>query len=479
MNRHGVLDRFYRVRQTRLAMSSTTPVMSEHFELTIWRLKAGLEKKFSKGHPWVFSSDLDQSPKGVTAGAFIELRNSADQFLAFGYGNPATLIAFRTLARIPIGRDARQLTAFLAGVLEQAARLRNSVGIDRLSHRLIFGEADGLPGVVIDRYVGNSVDGSRGQVFVIQSSTAGADHLLPYLISSILNFASQELAFGGEGRSLPTAIVVTQDSSARGIEGLKKEPRRVVQGWPGFEAGTFRIEVQSVAGLAPYWVNFIEGQKTGFFLDQRLNVRLAWPLFAHALAVAKQQGRKAKVLDLFCYVGQWAVQVSLAAKVQNGAPNIAPNVAPNCVVEVDLADASAAALALASRNVEEVGGVPVVRKMDVVQDIGKLAVGQYDIVICDPPAFAKKKKDLPIGLAAYQKLNREAIRRVRPGGVFVTCSCSGLVTDEDFEMMLAQAVRASGRDVRWVAHGGHGEDHPMISAFPQGRYLKGWIGVVL
>lgn len=466
MNRHGVLDRFSSLRQTRLAMSSTSPVKSEQFELAIWRLKAGLEKKFSKGHPWVFSSDLDQSPKGVSPGAFVELRSSADQFLAFGYGNPTTLIAFRTLARIPVGRDARQLIGFLSGVLEQAARLRHSVGIDRLSHRLIFGEADGLPGLVIDRYVGKSPDGTRGQVFVVQSSTAGADQLLPFLLSSLLGFASGDLAFSGEGRNLPTAIVVTQDSSARGIEGIKKEPRRVVQSWPGFEPSSFQIEVQSVAGVAPYWVNFVDGQKTGFFLDQRLNVRLAWPLFERAIALAVQQGRRLKMLDLFCYVGQWAVQASLATKMQNGA------------IDVDLADASAAALALASRNVEEVGGTAVSRKMDVVQDIGKLPVGQYDIVICDPPAFAKKKKDLPTGLAAYQKLNREAIRRVRPGGVFVTCSCSGLVTDDDFESMIAHAVRASGRDVCWIVRGGHGEDHPSISEFPQGRYLKGWIGVV-
>ena len=433
----------------------------------IWRLRAGLERKFAKGHPWVFSNDLDQSPKGLPAGALVELRDSRDAFLALGYGNPATLISFRTLSRSPV----KSMVTLMEEKLQAAAEIRHASSVDRFSHRLLFGEADGVPGVIVDRYLAVDPDDATGkaQVFVIQSSTAGADQILPSLKLAIPRFANRSQAFHGRGAELETLIVVAQDSSSRAIEGLIKKPRETFGDWGSLDAKNVTIAVQggesAVGAAALYDVNFIEGQKTGFFLDQRLNVRLAWPLIQEALGRAKRENRECRVLDLFSYVGQWSVQVARAAK------GILP-------VTITMADASMAALDLAAKNTRRAGGLSDPRKMDILHDIGNLAIGGYDIVICDPPAFIKKKKDMPTGRAAYVKLNREAIKRVRPGGVYVSCSCSGLMTDEDFVEALADAKRASGREILWLAHGGHGEDHPFRSEFPQGRYLKSWIGIV-
>lgn len=446
---------------------------------TIWRLRAGLEKKFSKGHPWVFSNDLDQSPKGLPPGSLVELRDSRDGFLAIGYGNPSTLIAFRVLSRDPVSN----FSVLLRAKLETAARVRHASGVDRFSHRLVFGEADEIPGVIIDRYLAvaattepeSVTDGDRNskplaQIFVIQCSTAGADQLIPALRDAIAKFENRGLAFGGEGSDLRTLIVLAQDSSSRAIEGLDKKSRETLGDWGEMDPRAVAIAVQSGQSAtegfpALYDVNFIDGQKTGFFLDQRLNVRLAWPLMKRAAERAKAAKRELKVLDLFSYVGQWSVQIARASQEFGPA-------------KITMADASALALEFAAFNTRRAGGVADPRKMDILNDLSKLEVGGFDIVICDPPAFIKKKKDHPTGRAAYVKLNREAMKRVAPGGVFVSCSCSGLLTDEEFVEVLADARRASGREITWVSHGGHGEDHPYRSEFPQGRYLKGWIGVV-
>jgi 23S rRNA (cytosine1962-C5)-methyltransferase len=437
---------------------------------TIWRLRHGLEKKFSKGHPWVFSNDLDQSPKGHPSGSFVELRDSRDQFLAFGYGNPTTLIAFRLLSRMPIS----SVGEFLKAVFAKAANSRNLTGVDRFSHRLIFGEADGLPGIIVDRYL--TTRPLVSQVFVVQSSTAGGDQLLPELRQTLLEFPERERAFSGRGGELPTVIVLAQDSSSRAMEGLSKLQRECLlpasvssEEFDGRRA-TIAVQVgESVArdSYVEYDVDFIEGQKTGFFLDQRLNVRLSWPMVSRLAKRCAEEGRTLKVLDLFCYVGQWSVQIAEAAK------------SAGAKAEITIADASASALEMAARNVERVGAAQVVvKKSDILAEISQYPVGTYDVVICDPPAFIKKKKDHPTGRAAYLKLNREAIKRVKSGGLFVSCSCSGLLLEAEFDEMLSDAKRLSGREVLWVARGGHGEDHPSRSEFPQGRYLKGALGIV-
>jgi 23S rRNA (cytosine1962-C5)-methyltransferase len=427
--------------------------------MNVWHLKKGSEKKFRFGHPWVFSNELAQSPKGIPAGALIELRDYQGSFLARGYGHPNSLIAFRTLT-------TRERSAIDAGFFHerflQASRLRRIAGISGFSHRLCFAEGDYLPGLVVDRYV---LDPS-GQVFVVQSSTAGMDQQLPLVFEALELLVNDE---HNKDSTLPdwenTSIVLANDSKSRMMENIAVEAKTIIRKAQGFVPEAARLIVQP--GLPElkrliFEADLIGGQKTGFFLDQRFNIQIALR-FAKDLAVEK---RELRVLDLCCYIGQWGAQLS------HLATSLGSHTTVTCV------DSSAKALELAQRNVEKHGGAADARKMDVLDAMDKLERRAYDVVICDPPAFIKKKKDIPNGSQAYFKMNREALRRVNGGGLFVSCSCSGLFVEEDFRSMLARASAAYEGEVRWLARGGHSPDHPQRPEFPQGTYLKSWFGIV-
>lgn len=444
-------------------------------EMTIWHLKKGSEKKFRWGHPWVFSSELAQSPKGIVPGELIELRDYTGAFLAIGYGHPNSLISFRTLSSSSKTEiDAR---FFRDRFTAHACRI---AGVANESHRLCFAEGDFLPGLIIDRYALAAKE-RPSQTFVVQASTAGMDRLMPLVLEGLEEFvrelAREESSDSSRGRtqteeglgSSPTwedsAVVVANDTKSRVMEGLPIEPKRVDKSLPEFWPAATRILVQgSLSGIpaAQFDVDLIGGQKTGFFLDQRSNV-------AHAARVVQEilaRKKSIRVLDLFCYVGQWGTQLAHLATQLGGH------------AEVTLVDASQTALELAAKNVERHGGRAVLEKRDILGEIGQFENGAYDVVICDPPAFVKKKKDLPTGSQAYFKLNREAIRKTARGGLFVSCSCSGLFDETEFRTMLAKVSVPLGDRVRWVLRGSHSVDHPQRPEFPQGTYLKSWMGVI-
>lgn len=449
----------------------------------IWRLKRGSEKKFKQGHPWVFSSELAQSPKGIAAGDLIELQDDRGQFLAFGYGHPQSQISFRTLST---RADVQPDQQFFDDRLRQAQNLRVRTGVHRASHRLVFAEADFLPGLIIDRYRLQSPEAA--QVFVVQASTAGIDRLLPQILNAIENLVAFE-----NGDFNRTSIVIANDSKSRLIEGLSAEPKKIVRQGALTNPEHATILIESASSTVFYssaqlahmsaatddlamTVDFINGQKTGFFLDQRSNIQLAMRSFDGLIEEAKSLSaskppKVLRVLDLFCYVGQWGAQLARAA-ADHGI---------EC--EVTLVDASAGALQIAAENVERqdagrglVRAVPI--KLDILDHLAQLQAEPFDVVICDPPAFVKKKKDLPAGSAAYFKLNREALKRVRAGGLFVSCSCSGLFDEAEFRAMLSRLTAQNRHAMRWTARGSHSPDHPQRPEFPQGTYLKSWIGWV-
>lgn len=430
----------------------------------VWHLKKGSEKKFRFGHPWVFSSELAQSPKSVEAGGLVELRDYSGAFLGLGYGHPNSLISFRTLSLTNLESLGEE---FFVARLKAASLARHRVDLTSYSHRLIFAEGDYLPGLIVDRFaIANS---ETKQAFAIQSSTAGMERLLPVFLKALETWVIDEAAQGRSPSWDETAVVVANDSKSRAMEGLEAQPKRIEKSSPGFD-GSAQIILQPVLeGLKPaiFDVDFIGGQKTGFFLDQRLNVQLAAPV-VHDLALeAAKAGRTLKILDLFCYVGQWGAQLAQVA-TNAGAK-----------VEVTLVDASQKALELAARNVERHGGIAVVQKSDVLEELARFDKEAFDVVICDPPAFVKKKKDLPTGGPAYYKTNREALRKTRAGGLYISCSCSGLFDESEFRLMLAKVMASAGtRRVRWIARGSHSADHPQRPEFPQGTYLKSWLGIV-
>ena len=432
-----------------------------------WLLKKGSEKKFKAGHPWVFSSELAQSPKGVLPGGLIQLCDSAGTPLAVGYGHPNSMISFRTLSLD--GRDQID-SEFFVRKFRTAFAARQLAGVADHSHRFIFAEGDFLPGLVIDRFFLDNLPPDKAmssQCFVIQSSTAGIDRLLPFVLEGLEKFVSE---IDTRVSWAASSVVFANDSKSRTMEGIEVQAKRVEKSAPEFNGSSSVIVVQPPFEKMPptlFEVDFLGGQKTGFFLDQRSNVQLASRTVRELAKRAKFENRTLKVLDLFCYVGQWGAQLASVAR-NEGAD-----------VEVTLVDASAKALELAGRNVERAGGRAVIRKLDILDALAaEFEKSSFDIVICDPPAFVKKKKDLPTGSQAYAKVNRDAIRKTKPGGLFVSCSCSGLFTEDEFREMLSKVTLSAPRPTRWIARGSHGPDHPQRPEFPQGTYLKSWFGLI-
>jgi 23S rRNA (cytosine1962-C5)-methyltransferase len=330
------------------------------------------------------------------------------------YVNPKSLIAARMLEtwKIP---DA----AWLLGRIRLAMVLRDRL-YAKPYYRLVYGESDGLPGLVIDRF---------GSSCVVQIGTAGMEQFKPQIQEALAQ------AFKCD------AILFKNDSSAREMEGL---PSYVETAKGSFDKPSLVIE----DGLE-YQAQLLEGQKTGWFFDQAANRR----------ALPKYIRRGAKVLDVFSYVGAWGVRAA-----HSGA------------AEVTCIDSSASALELAAANAARNGAKLVTRKgdaFDVLEDLVK-GKARFDAVIIDPPAFAKRKKDLPKALAAYKRLNQLAIQVTAEEGILVSCSCSFHISAEELQDAIAKAARGADRRLQILEMGGQAQDHPVHPAIPETRYLKAY-----
>ena len=384
----------------------------------VLKLKRGEDRRLRAGHLWIFSNEVDTAATPLTAfepGAAVQVLSDRDQFLGFAYVNPRTLIA----ARI-VGRDA----AYPLDASLIVHRLRVALALrDRLYrepfYRLVFGESDGLPGLVLDRY---------GDVVVAQSGTAGIDRLRAEIEAAVEKVVHAK------------TLVWKNDSGARELEGLDKNV--TVAGDAALPA-EIAVREQGVDFVAPLG----DGQKTGWFYDQAANrERLHRYLPAGA-----------RVLDVCSYVGAWAIT---ALKAGAGSAT--------CV------DSSAMALEYVSRNAR-VNGVDVATIKDDAFDALKTlqeSGARFDAVILDPPAFAKRKKDTPQAQAAYRKLNQLALPLIERDGLLVSCSCSYHMPAEDLSSAIQAAARHSARFVQVLELGGQSPDHPVHPAIPETRYLK-------
>lgn len=386
--------------------------------LPVVRLQPGRHKRAAFGHPWVFSNEIamDAAAKALPPGGLVRLETANGEALGVAMFNPHPLISARLLAR---ATDAAIDAEFLAARLQAALALR-----ERLypggCYRLIHAEADGLPGTVVDRY---------GEVVTIQVNTAGMELLTPALLDAV------------ERVLTPTTIVLRNDSAARHLEGLP-QTTRVVKG--------------SVGGPVPliengrrFFADLAEGQKTGWFYDQRDN-RAAVAQFA--------AGRR--VLDLYTYAGGFAV---LAACAGAG--------------EVVAVDRSERALALAEQAAQanEVARRCRFVRAEAFAELERLAAASelYDVVVADPPAFVKSKKDLNQGARGYRKLARLAAALVAPGGFFFIASCSHHVDVPLFAEQVRRGLSDAGRSGRILRTAGAAADHPVHPHLPESAYLKG------
>lgn len=432
-------------------------------EIKVWKLRQGADRRIRSGHPWVFSNELSVSPKGHTPGAPILLQDASGKFVAAGYGNPHSLIAFRVLSF-----DSRQTEVdqveFLQEKILRAWQQRTWIGYHR-SFRMVYGEADLLSGLVIDRYEVEK-EGKKAQVLAVQILSAG----IQYFLKSPEKFFETLVSEAFNKKISPyswdqTAVVIRNDVSVRRLEGLEVEAPKVLKAIEGFDLSHVDILVDSVANenAVLMRVDLIEGQKTGFFLDQTENIALT----VDRLLKSEFTSKRIRILDLCCYVGHWSTQLSLALK------------AKGYDVECTLVDISDKALKMAQFNVDRTGAVTIPKQLDVVDDLGSLPTRHYDIVIADPPAFIKAKKDVPTGRHAYMKMNSSAFKLVQRGGYVVSCSCSQHFIEEEMMETLRKAISRTEIEARCLARGGHAGDHPNLLSFPEGFYLKMFLHQVI
>ena len=379
-------------------------------------LLGGRDKRLRGGHPWVYSNEIRMDPaaKALTPGTAVTLRRVDGKPLGAGTFNPHALIAYRQFA----ADTAATLDAgFIAARLNDALALRDKL-YPAPFYRLVHGEADGLPGLVADRL---------GDTVVLQSGTAGMDALLDDVVAAL------------DGVLSPAAVVLRNDGPFRDLERLDRHVRVL--------KGEVTPPVEVVEGGARFAADPLEGQKTGWFFDQRDN-----RAFVARLAPG------ARMLDLYCHTGGFAIAAAVA-----GAWSVLG------------IDSSEPALDLA-RRAADLSGVAdrtTFERANVFEAAERFAAGgeRFGVVVADPPAFVKSRKDLKPGLNGYRKLARMAAGLVAPGGFLFIASCSHNVDAPDFAEAVAGGLNQAGRGGRILRAAGAGPDHPVHPHLAESAYL--------
>lgn len=393
--------------------------------LPVLRLKRGEDRRLRAGHLWIYSNEIDTDAtplKTLPAGIEVIIEDSRGKPLGRAYANPNSLICARLFTR-NVKQSLNQ--KFFERSIAQSVALREKI-FQQPCYRAVFGEGDLLPGLVIDRFA---------DTFVIQSGTAGMDAALPAIAGALDKLYS------------PDNIIVKSESATRGQENLEDDVRAI--------KGTLLEEISLVENGVHYTAPLAAGQKTGWFYDHRAARRRIVPL-AH----------DARVLDVFSYCGAWGV---LAAT--KGATHV------TCI------DSSEKALDHVHRNAVANKVDDKMRTVQADASAGMkelIANGEkFDLVVIDPPAFIKRKKDIKNGLAGYHAINELAMRLVEPGGILVSASCSMHLQRDQLLDVMRSSARHVDRYVQVFASEGQAEDHPVHPAIPETNYLKSWYGRVV
>lgn len=421
-----------------------------------WRVQKGHDRRVRAGHPWVFSNELTKSPKGHPVGHPVELLDDKGNFLACGYGNPNSLISFRALSFEPVPMEPQE---FLMNKLLYAWKKRVHLGLKN-SFRMCFSENDFLSGLMVDYYVVDQ-NNQKGQVFAIQISTAGMDYLLKDILPFFKTFVERALKDGlTEIPWSHTSIVLKNDIQIRKLEGLEVEAARVIQSSECFKLDEIDILITTPLDQSSIKMStdLIDGQKTGFFLDQTRNIEVVLSQL-NKIFKGPAAPKKLKILDLCCYVGHWSAQLAHFCKINGVEANITA------------VDISPKALESAGRNISRLTKNFKTVELDVIDKLDSMTE-KFDIVVCDPPALIKNKKSIPTGQHAYMKLNTNAMNLLDKNGLYVSCSCSGLLEKTELLNILRKSQTRSKKSLQIIAEGGHAADHPHLASFPEGFYLK-------
>ena len=385
--------------------------------LQVLALKRNEDRRLRAGHLWIYSNEVDirKTPlTGFEPGSLVAIQSAAGKTLGAGYVNPHSLICARLLSRRPrIVLD----TAFVERRIRVALELREAL-FGQSCYRLVYGESDGLPGLVVDRY---------GDVLVVQITTAGMERVKDEILEALERILS------------PAGVLLRNDNPVRLMEGLGQEAEVI---------GTVPETVFLEEGGARFEVPLGAGQKTGWFYDQRSN----------RLAMHKYAGGK-RVLDLFSYVGAWGIQAAVAGASEVCCVDASPQAQASLQHNIAIND-------LAGRVQAEAGDAfEVLREMHA-------AGRRFDVVIVDPPAFIKRRKDIKSGEQGYSRLNRRALQLLAPGGILISCSCSMHLAEARLQQILAQAAGKLGRQLQILERGFQSQDHPVHPAITETAYLK-------
>ena len=380
-------------------------------------------REYKAGGAWIYDNEIDKVTGEFENGDILRVEDFDGYFLGYGFINTRSTIRIRMLAR----KEQDVITpAFLKARVQSAWDYRKAV-IDTASCRVIFGEADFLPGLTVDKYE---------DVLVVESLALGIEKVKTILLASLV----QVLAADG---ITVRGIYERSDAKVREKEGLER--------WSGFLSEEFDTNVAITENGVKYIVDVKDGQKTGFFLDQKLNRKSIWPIC-----------RGAKVLDCFTHTGSFGLNAAAAG-----------------AAHVTSIDASDLAIRQAEENARLNGFADHIDY--VVGDVfdflpAQRAAGeQYDVVILDPPAFTKSRSSVKAAISGYREINRQGLMLVKDGGYLATCSCSHFMTAELFRQAIAQAAHDAHKRLRQVEFRQQGPDHPILWANDASYYLKFYI----
>lgn len=381
------------------------------------KLKKNQERRLRGGHCWVYSNEIDTAAtplKGFEQGQPVDIFNYQDKWLGSGYVNPHSLICARLVSR---DREHPLSGSLLVHRLKIALNLRERF-FPGPYYRLVFGESDGLPGLVIDRY---------GDVAVVQVTTAGMELLKDEIVQAL-------------GKVIkPKTVLFRNDTAVREAEGLERYIEQVGDPLPD------RLAVEE-NGLK-FQVPAMEGQKTGWFFDQAYN---------RARMAPYVEGKR--VLEVCSYVGAWGVQAAA-----HGA-------------QVHSVDVSKTALEAVQANAQlnGVGHLVSTQRGDAFDVMRAMRAERerFDVVMVDPPAFIKRRKDIKEGTLAYRRLNQLALQLMTKDGILITSSCSHHMSRDSLLQVVQQAARHTDRSLQLLEQGQQGPDHPLHPAIPETAYLK-------
>lgn len=378
-------------------------------------LRKNQERRIRAGHPWVFSNEIWKKPEGLLPGEVVEVMDSRGHYLGTGFYNGHSLISIRIFSRRHRDLDS----AFISEAVARADGLRQSLYPGSRHYRMIYGESDGLPGLVVDRY---------GDQLVMEIQSLGLD-----LRRDLIVAALQE-------SFKPASIYERSDSYSRQLEGLKPSV--------GVRHGRFEPEVELEENGLRFRANLEHGQKTGWYFDQREN-RL----------VVRQFAAGARVLDCFCHTGGFALNAGRGGAASVLGLDISEKAIEHCRVNAGLNGLEA---------------ICSFERADVMQVLKQKAEAgeRYDLVILDPPAFAKNRKSVEAALKGYKEINLRALQVLKPGGILISCSCSHHIEDEPFRVMLVDAARDAKRQLVLLEFRHQAKDHPVLMAMKETQYLK-------